>query len=281
MSYRLDFHSTPKILLAHWFEDRKFEINHDINPMLIEITYTLQGNAYAAAGGQALEKVPPNSVLVEVFDEPNYMVCDEYFQHISILFQCQYSRVENGGVAMPRILTFENAANPVHELVDDLVRNHASRPESPLATANLLELIGKLSAMSCKEQGFEQKYGKQWHVYKAKAYINGNLQKQIRISDIAAHLKVSEGYLSHVFKDIEGITIISYINIKRIRRIEQLVLLEGMDIKQAGLQVGLSDPAYISRLFRKILGYSITELRQANQKIKWGSAANNQDNKEN
>ncbi|GJM79987.1 hypothetical protein HMSSN139_24830 [Paenibacillus sp. HMSSN-139] len=45
------------------------------------------------------------------------------------------------------------------------------------------------------------------------------------------------------------------------QRAGQLLDLTGLSVKEIAGAVGLSDPYYFSRLFKKIMGYSPTEYR--------------------
>ncbi|MBQ8334408.1 MAG: helix-turn-helix transcriptional regulator, partial [Clostridia bacterium] len=131
----------------------------------------------------------------------------------------------------------------------------------------LFELMGKLSCIYQSDLRGEQEFGKEWYVSRAQKYIIDNIAKPLRVTDVAESLDISTGYLSHLFSEVTGQTVTQYINTVRIKQVEELVISYGMDLKQAGEQVGLSDPSYVSRLFKRIRGCSISDLRHARRKI--------------
>lgn len=72
----------------------------------------------------------------------------------------------------------------------------------------------------------------------------------------ASALGLSAGYLHTIFKNVNGISIVEFINQYRINLAKQYILNQNMPLNEISAQVGISDPAYMSRLFKKIVGIS-------------------------
>ncbi len=94
------------------------------------------------------------------------------------------------------------------------------------------------------------------YVNKAKDFIYKNYMDNITVSDIAQNLGISAGYLHSLFKSAVGSGITEYINIYRIEIAKQLIVSRNLPLKDIAELIGVKDPAYLSRLFRKITGVS-------------------------
>lgn len=97
------------------------------------------------------------------------------------------------------------------------------------------------------------------YVTKAVNYINQNYAGKITVENIAEFLEISEGYLQHIFRRVKGMTVTEYINICRVYNAIDLMRLHNISLKDAASNVGVSDPAYMSRLFKKVTGLSCRE----------------------
>ena len=94
---------------------------------------------------------------------------------------------------------------------------------------------------------------------RAISYINESYAKKLTVEDIADFLEISSGYLQHIFRHVTGMTVVDYINSCRVTNAIKLMQSRGLSLKEASLNVGVSDPAYMSRLFRKVTGLSCRE----------------------
>ncbi|MBR5445421.1 MAG: helix-turn-helix transcriptional regulator [Clostridia bacterium] len=229
----------------------------------MEITCILQGGCEVLVEDTGEQiSIPGNSVVCTLFEHPRHQFCHTYHEHITVRLTADYSHVTEGGLVLPRVLALGKEENPILPLMEQLVMQYTVDSQAPQNIAMLWELLGKLSQLYLAGQQREQNMGQMWYVKKAQRFIAENIAMPLRVTDVAAHLHISPGYLSHLFNESMGQTVVEYINSVRVERIEELVLKAGMDVRQAGMQVGMNDPNYVSRLFRKVKGYSISEVRK-------------------
>jgi len=100
-------------------------------------------------------------------------------------------------------------------------------------------------------------------VWQAMAYIHQHYPESISRADLAQHVALSEDYLTACFRKELGVTPISYINRFRVNQARQLLLNTGKTITEIARDVGFSDSGYFSRVFRREVGQSPTDYRQA------------------
>ena len=93
-------------------------------------------------------------------------------------------------------------------------------------------------------------------------HIEENYQKPIQLSSVAEHCRVSGSYLSRLFSVHLGIKFIDYLN--RYRLNEAMILLrdKNISIKETSYRVGYQDPNYFSRIFRRYMGVSPSDLEK-------------------
>jgi AraC-like DNA-binding protein len=90
-------------------------------------------------------------------------------------------------------------------------------------------------------------------------WIDRYYKLSFTINDIASELHFSASYLSKVFKEQMGVTIIEYTNEKRLEEARTLLALEFLTIEEISRETGFNYPSYFIAMFKK--KYGITPLR--------------------
>jgi two-component system response regulator YesN len=94
-------------------------------------------------------------------------------------------------------------------------------------------------------------------------YLHDNYHKQILLKDVADHVYVSPYYVSRMFKKETGKTFTEYLNEIRINKAEELLKDPRFKTYEVAEMVGIPDPHYFSRLFKKIKGIPPTAYRDS------------------
>lgn len=97
---------------------------------------------------------------------------------------------------------------------------------------------------------------------KALSYIAENYNQQLQLTSIADECSVTGSYLSRLFSEHLDMKFIDYLNRYRVN--QAVLLLRGteLSIKEVSFKVGYQDPNYFSRIFRKIMGISPSDLEK-------------------
>lgn len=95
---------------------------------------------------------------------------------------------------------------------------------------------------------------------KALAYISENYAHQLQLTTVAEDCSVTGSYLSRLFSEHLDTTFIDYINRYRVNQAIILLRDKNISIKEASFMVGYQNPNYFSRIFRKIMGISPSDL---------------------
>lgn len=98
---------------------------------------------------------------------------------------------------------------------------------------------------------------------KVETYIRKNLQKQLRIIDLAELAGFNATKLKRDFKKVYGLTIFKHITSLRMERAIKLITEEGVPIAQASYEVGFSHPQHFTTAFKRTMGYLPSQLKPA------------------
>jgi YesN/AraC family two-component response regulator len=98
----------------------------------------------------------------------------------------------------------------------------------------------------------------------AVAYLHQNYDRPLTRQEIADELGMSEDYFSRTFSKELGISPWEYLNRYRIVQAKILLTATLDSVRAIGCRVGFTDPAYFSRVFRRIVGKSPTDFRKGN-----------------
>lgn len=142
----------------------------------------------------------------------------------------------------------------------------------PVRAADILTLLNNLAD---KYIGVEEKNDEKPEsgttekenpiIREAKEYVKENYAKDISLSDVAEHLKISVGYLSTLMNQSLKCGFADYLNQIRVER--ACCYLEQNYLKnyEIAYKVGFNDEKYFSKVFKKIKGMSPKEYRMEKQ----------------
>jgi signal transduction histidine kinase/AraC-like DNA-binding protein len=102
----------------------------------------------------------------------------------------------------------------------------------------------------------------------AVAYLHQNFDRPLSRQEIADELGMSEDYFSRTFHKELGISPWDYLNRYRVAQAKLLLTSTNDSVKRIGRKIGFTDPAYFSRVFRKMVGQSPSEFRQGKHRLK-------------
>lgn len=94
-------------------------------------------------------------------------------------------------------------------------------------------------------------------------YIRNHYMYDISMQDAARAVNYSEPYFCKIFKLQYGQSFISYLTEYRVEKAKKLLLQPNVNVREVGARVGYEDSTYFARVFRRIVGMSPSEYRNA------------------
>jgi len=101
-----------------------------------------------------------------------------------------------------------------------------------------------------------------WRVKAAAEYVRDHFAHHLDLDEVAAHVGVSSTYLSALFTRALGRSFTDFLAACRLEEAERLLGDPALSVKEIAQRVGLDNPFYFSRLFRKHTGMSPRQFRQ-------------------
>lgn len=117
----------------------------------------------------------------------------------------------------------------------------------------VVERTGKLAPLLAKREEVRQ----------AIRYLEQHYAERVVITDVAAHVSLSEPYLCQIFKAETGQSILTYLNEIRMNKAYEMLSSGQYLVKQAAIEVGIPDPFYFNRLFKRHYGYAPKHVKRS------------------
>ena len=95
-----------------------------------------------------------------------------------------------------------------------------------------------------------------------KEYLDSHYQDKITLDDLSKRFYIDKYYLTKLFKEQYGISIVNYLMQIRITNAKRLLRFTDLSVEKVGRQCGFDDPNYFARAFGKVEGCSPTEYRK-------------------
>ncbi|MGL5076510.1 MAG: helix-turn-helix domain-containing protein [Waterburya sp.] len=85
-------------------------------------------------------------------------------------------------------------------------------------------------------------------------YINANLDRKLKLDDVAQLIDLSQFYFCHLFKQSTGVAPYQYIIQQRVAKAQQLIKQKKLPLAEIALECGFSSQSQMTQHFRKCVG---------------------------
>ena len=192
---------------------------------------------------QLLSEQPDAEQLGELLDcaARSGMVTRRYLSHIYDL-TCQYLHKQLPGGISGMNLTVEKAraTSSLDGMKDWLGGAFAQLPhreiETPAESQNVIGVVRR--------------------------YIREHIDEELGRNELAGLVYLNPDYLSHIFREKTGASLIDYITSERMKKARELLTTTDLPIRDVALAVGYSNISYFSRQFKRSQGETPLEFRR-------------------
>ncbi len=87
-------------------------------------------------------------------------------------------------------------------------------------------------------------------------FMQKNINRHLKIEDIASHVSLSESHLSKLFRNKTGSSPLDYFINLKMQEAVRLLTHKFLKIKEVAYQLGYNDPYYFTRIFTRHIGAS-------------------------
>lgn len=110
----------------------------------------------------------------------------------------------------------------------------------------------------------DQNYSSSLKVEKVIQYMHQNINIRLTVTELSELVQLSSSYLSRIFKEITGYSIIEYFNKIKIDKAKEQLIEGDKKVKEVARTLGFIDEFYFSRIFKKLEGISPSEFYSRN-----------------
>ena len=258
--------SLPKLRFAHIHQAERYHHHLAPNPHFLEISYIAEGSLTATfdEGKITVEKGDISCFhAVPVTIDTSSFHC-----HHTFCVDVDWRAVPNPNhLLLPPVTKAGHMTSEIEGLIDDFIYNPHLYDEKPERVAwNLFNILHKID--ECNRASDNTDYPAGYiMVQRAKKYIHRNIYTPLTQTEVAAHLGITPSYLCNIFKSTEGTTVMKYINQIKLQNIRNLIETRDMKLYEAAAMFGYSDPNYVSSLYHKIFGHTITSKPNKSKKL--------------
>lgn len=218
-----------------------------------EILYILKGPVTLVYGDTSLELNRGDFALVNKGTE-HRVTSKEPASFLYIGFQTNLVSLESGAIKVFP----QNQTSRISEFAKylDEISDLAFRDNTPLETFSGQTVMNLLPALFSLDEKGVSVDPKTVLANKVKEYIKRNLDKPIRVDEIAAGLYHSPHYIGNVFAAVYGVTIKEYALQCKMQKALTLLGRQGLSVADTARKLGYDSAHYFSKCFKNHYGFS-------------------------
>ena len=241
---------TP-VLFCERFDERSNiwnfkEHKHDC----IELIYFLYGNARVITGQTSVQ-----ASFYDMIVYPKGMLHTESLQfdhHQEII--CLW--VDVPGLEFFDILRVQDKDARLKWLLENIHLEYKSRDPNRALIDHYVKAVMLLIGRHCFEKQTESDM-----VSRVILYMQDHLTEPISVQQLADMVYVSKSYLSRLFKQKTGVSLMDYLNSLRMESAKAMLVASNMNTEEIAYQTGYHSTKFFYRAFRAYTGMSTREYR--------------------
>ena len=131
-----------------------------------------------------------------------------------------------------------------------------------------MRINGKLNDLltllmeSSWHQGNSTNAPKKMDISLVKSFLDEHYKEKLSLESVASHFFIDKHYLARLFKEQYGVTLVTYLQQVRITHAKRMLRFTDKSIEEIGLECGIGELNYFSRVFKKLEGVSPSEFRR-------------------
>ena len=235
-------------------EDKNFIVNLHQN---LELLYLIEGDIEVITNGVSVRLAIGDIAVVNasyIHDIVYHSNSRFYFIIINIDFLSEFG-IKIDKIEFDRLVRSEKAK----KLILAIMEICQEKPEEHvlIAKAGILSLVTELYVNHSKVRNeFYGNYSKEkFEITKnIIEYIKQNYAQKITLKTISEVVGYNKYYVSHVFKSIVGVTVMTYLNTFRIFIAREFLKTKKLSVSEVCYMCGFDNLSYFARTYKKHIG---------------------------
>ena len=236
-----------------------------------QLIYVVRGSACVTVNGTQYDATEGTMILIGRLENHEIQIQSEEYARYTVMVSPNiygYNTLLGDRLLSPltnRPKHFRHAADmPCPEIVQ-ILQQMASESEQnrPMKDQMLLSLLSQLLVLYSRQypESIPDNAGNLQLIRQVRQYLEENFASKCELDALAAQFNLSASYLSHMFKQITGCSVISYLTAYRISAAKHYLIETDWPVSSICAACGFSDHSNFGRTFRKETGLSPSEFR--------------------
>ncbi len=253
----IDISTLPRVKFAHKHSAYTYDFSLSKRINGIEVCYISEGTTKLKKDGEIFT-ADKGDIICLIYDSDVHIMSDVFHSHHTVFAEVSYSFTDSqNGFHLPLVTKASVETEEIEKIIDNFIyKPYRYESATSKSATEFMNILYKLDLANRTNQSNNSE--KNLLVTKAKKYIYKNIHRNIVQSEIAGYLNITPQYLCNIFKQAEGISLIKYVNIAKLKQIQTLMEKENLKLYEAAQLFGFSDPNYVSHLYKKTFGRNIT-----------------------
>ena len=238
-----------------------------------QLIYVKKGSARVTVSGKPYDATAGTLVLIGRLE--SHEICNQSSDYSRYTVQIgpdilRYSELL--GERLISVLTnrpeqFRHAVNLSAEPQVEMILKKMvgeSQKNDPLSCQMLLFMLGQLLVLCCRAypQQLPENTLNLRLVQQVQDYIERNAAQKLTLAELAEQFHMSQSYLSHLFKDTTGSSVVAYLTAYRLLMAKRYLAQTDLEIGAVVERCGFSDNSNFSRSFKQVTGLSPSQFRK-------------------
>lgn len=237
-----------------------------------QLIYVVEGNAFVTVNGNQYEATPGTMLLIGRFENHGIQIQSEKYARYTVTISPNiygYNTLLGDRLLSPlanRPKHFRHAVDvSCHAEVDQILQQmvEESKQMQPMKDKMLLFLLSQLLVLYSRQhpEAIPDHAGNLELIRQVRQYLEDNYAAKCDLDSLASRFNLSASYLSHIFKQITGCSVISYLTAYRISAAKHYLIETDWPISSICAACGFSDHSNFGRTFRSETGLSPSAFR--------------------
>lgn len=255
--YHVDKHHPQYRMVCHWHYDFEiivvkegsFEIKLDDKSYILN-----QGDIAFIVANVLHSGIPHNCVYDCIVFNPELLRHRDYQDDNVIKAIVHKDIILKQVIRSNELDSFSLLKDSIYLVIDELTNDN---PDALLVTAGLRVFFSSFIKNKLYEEDLilqEHGMSKTSQIRKALEYIESKYNQKLTLEEVADVVGLSPKYFCSFFLEMTGQTLFQYINSLRCEKASILLKDKKLSVIDVAMMVGLNDPAYFSRVFKKYIG---------------------------
>lgn len=256
----IEIYTLPQIRFAHAHSRNDYYNHFPVRDNFIEVSYVAEGELHIETDNNHFV-AKQNDVVCFLHNDIVDITSKGFHCHhtVSAYVDWKFLDAPITGLHLPVVTPQDLDTTHICKLIDDFIYGRNSYEESIAKNAcQFLRILTEIDRCNQKANRMNV-YGDVLYAERAKKYIHKHLSMPITQAEVASHLGISSGYLCSVFKKVQGVPLMQYINKVKLEAISQIMEREHLKLYEAAALFGYTDANYVSRLYKKMFQHNISD----------------------